>query len=129
MEENYHLAATIGKENFWYKGQETTDIIPKSNYDTVFHGDNVDVYYWMKKNRASKSGKNSIKMLKSVYIFFSPSSNRYETGYSFSFDEFFGFQFSESKIIKRNEFRFKLCNLSKKFLQRKSIDSPFENEN
>ena len=49
MEENYHLAATIGKENFWYKGQETTDIIPKSNYDTVFHGDNVDVYYWEKK--------------------------------------------------------------------------------
>ena len=45
MEENYHLAATIGKENFWYKGQETTDIIPKSKYDTVFHGDNVDVYY------------------------------------------------------------------------------------
>lgn len=45
VEENYHLAATIGKENFWYKGQETTDIIPKSNYDTVFHGDNVDVYY------------------------------------------------------------------------------------
>ena len=45
MEENYHLAATIGKENFWYKGQETTDIIPKSNYDTVFHGDNLDVYY------------------------------------------------------------------------------------
>ena len=45
VEENYHLAATIGKENFWYKGQETTDIIPKSNYDTVFHSDNVDVYY------------------------------------------------------------------------------------
>ena len=40
-----------------------------------------------------------------------------------SFDEFFGFQFSESKIIKRNDFRFKLCNLSKKFLQRKSIDA------
>ena len=46
-----------------------------------------------------------------------------------SFDGFFGFQSSESKFIKRNEFRFKLCNLSKKFLQRKSIDAFSERKN
>jgi len=42
-ETHNNIASTIGNENFWYKGQEETDI-RKSSYDTIIHSEN-DVYY------------------------------------------------------------------------------------